>query len=248
MRKTLSPSLLASAITLCCMALAAPALAQDSPPAAAHKSAEPVELERVVATAQKRSENVMEVASAVSVINEERLKALGATRLTDFSAYVPGFQVDSGGAPGQTTMALRGVAPLGGGSIIGTYIDETPIGPSSNKQRATSYALDLLPYDVQSVEVLRGPQGTLYGASAMGGLFKYITKSADPDAFEFRAGMDVNATREAGKAGNGVRTAFNVPLVEGKLGLRASFSRQGTPGYVDQPDLSGSDARDSNGY
>ena len=247
---TLTRCILATTITLCCMGLANPALAEqaDTDTDGSRKKPDVVELERVLATAQKRSENVMEVASGVSVISEERLEAFGATRLSDFAAYVPGFQVDSGGAPGQTTMALRGIAPLGGGSIIGTYIDETPIGPSSNKQRATSYALDLLPYDIQSVEVLRGPQGTLYGASSMGGLFKYTTKAADPDAFEFRAGMDVNATEEAGKAGNAVRTSFNVPLVEGKVGLRASFSRQGTPGYVDQPDLAGSDAKDSNGY
>lgn len=248
MRKPMKRSILASTVTLCCMGLATSAMAQDADADGSRSTPDVVELDRVVATAQKRSENVMEVAAGVSVISEERLEAFGATRLNDFAAYVPGFQVDSGGAPGQTTMALRGVAPLGGGSIIGTYIDDTPIGTSSNKQRATTYALDLLPYDIQSVEVLRGPQGTLYGASSMGGLFKYITKAADPDGLEFRAGMDVNATREAGDVGTGVRTSFNVPLVEGKLGLRASMSRQGTPGYVDQPDLAGDDAKDSNGY
>jgi len=248
MRKPMKRSILASTVTLCCMGLATTAMAQDADADGSRSTPDVVELDRVVATAQKRSENVMEVAAGVSVISEERLEAFGATRLNDFAAYVPGFQVDSGGAPGQTTMALRGVAPLGGGSIIGTYIDDTPIGPSSNKQRATTYALDLLPYDIQSVEVLRGPQGTLYGASSMGGLFKYITKAADPDGFEFRAGMDVNATKEAGDVGTGVRTSFNVPLIEGKLGLRASLSRQGTPGYVDQPDLTGEDAKDSNGY
>ncbi len=248
MRKPMKRSILASTVTLCCMGLATSAMAQDADADGSRSTPDVVELDRVVATAQKRSENVMEVAAGVSVISEERLEAFGATRLNDFAAYVPGFQVDSGGAPGQTTMALRGVAPLGGGSIIGTYIDDTPIGTSSNKQRATTYALDLLPYDIQSVEVLRGPQGTLYGASSMGGLFKYITKAADPDGLEFRAGMDVNATREAGDVGTGVRTSFNVPLIEGKLGLRASMSRQGTPGYVDQPDLAGDDAKDSNGY
>lgn len=252
MRKTMKRSILATMCALCCGGLAGAASAQDAASDAnadaRAKAPDAIELDRVVATAQKRSENIMEVPAGVSVISEARLEALGATRLNDFSAYVPGFQVDSGGAPGQTTMALRGVAPLGGGSIIGTYIDDTPIGPSSNKQRATTYALDLLPYDIQNVEVLRGPQGTLYGAGAMGGLFKYITKSADPDSFEFRAGMDINSTSEAGDLGNGVRTSFNVPLVEGRVGLRASFSRQSTPGYVDQPDLAGKDAEDSNGY
>ena len=246
--RTMKRSILASTLAMCCAGQVPQVFAQAAENDAVRRAPDAVELDRVVATAQKRSENVMEVASGVSVISEERLEAFGATRLTDFAAYVPGFQVDSGGAPGQTTMALRGVAPLGGGSIIGTYIDDTPIGPSTNKQRATTYALDLLPYDIQSVEVLRGPQGTLYGAGAMGGLFKYITKAADPDVIEFRAGMDVNSTHEAGDLGIGLRAAMNAPIVEGRVGLRASFSRQVTPGYVDQPDLSGDDAKDSNGY
>ncbi|WP_337245202.1 TonB-dependent receptor [Luteimonas sp. gir] len=246
--RTMKPSILATTLAMCCAGQVPQVFAQDAENDTVRQAPDAVELDRVVATAQKRSENVMEVASGVSVISEERLEAFGATRLTDFAAYVPGFQVDSGGAPGQTTMALRGVAPLGGGSIIGTYIDDTPIGPSTNKQRATTYALDLLPYDIQSVEVLRGPQGTLYGAGAMGGLFKYITKAADPDVIEFRAGMDVNSTHEAGDLGIGLRAAMNAPIVEGRVGLRASFSRQVTPGYVDQPDLSGDDAKDSNGY
>jgi len=122
MRKTMTRSILATTVSLCCMGLATSALAQDADADADGNRSTPdvVELDRVVATAQKRSENVMEVAAGVSVISEERLEAFGATRLNDFAAYVPGFQVDSGGAPGQTTMALRGVAPLGGGSIIGT--------------------------------------------------------------------------------------------------------------------------------
>ena len=252
MRKTMKRSILATMCALCCAGLAGAASAQDAASDAnvdnRAKAPDAVELDRVVATAQKRSENIMEVPAGISVINEGRLESLNAARLTDYAAYIPGFQVDSGGAPGQTTMALRGVAPLGGGAIIGTYIDDTPIGPSSNKQRATSYALDLLPYDIESVEVLRGPQGTLYGAGAMGGLFKYVTKSGDPDAFEFRAGMDVNSVSEAGDIGTGVRTAFNLPLVEGRVGLRASFARQTTPGYVDQPALAGKDGKDSNGY
>lgn len=252
MRKTMKRSILATMCALCCAGLAGAASAQDAASDAnadvRAKAPDAIELDRVVATAQKRSENIMEVPAGVSVISEARLESLNAARLTDYAAYIPGFQVDSGGAPGQTTMALRGVAPLGGGAIIGTYIDDTPIGPSSNKQRATTYALDLLPYDIESVEVLRGPQGTLYGAGAMGGLFKYITKSGDPDAFEFRAGMDVNSVSEAGDVGTGVRAAFNLPLVEGRVGLRASFARQTTPGYVDQPALAGKDGKDSNGY
>ena len=244
MRTARNRSTLALACALGLLGSAAHAQEGDAPAARASR-ADAVELDRVVATAQKRTENVAEVPMAISVISEERLERLNAGRLTDYAAYVPGFQVDSGGAPGVTSMALRGLAPMGGGAIIGTYIDEAPINPSNNKNRATSYALDLLPYDVQSVEILRGPQGTLYGASAMGGLFKYITRSADTENFEFRAGMDLSSVSEADELGTGVRAAANIPLKEGKLGMRASFARQTTPGYVDEPNMG---LEDTNGY
>lgn len=246
MRATHKRSTLALACALSMAAMvvhAADEVADD--PQASRSDTDMVELERVVATAQKRSESIMEVPMGISVISEERLESLNAGRLTDYAAYVPGFQVDSGGVPGVTSMSLRGMAPLGGGAIIGTYIDDSPINPSSNKNRATGYALDLLPYDVESVEILRGPQGTLYGASSMGGLFKYITRSADTENFEFRAGMDVNSVSDASDLGTSVRAAANAPLKEGKLGMRVSFARQTTPGYIDEKNLG---VEDSNPY
>ena len=245
MRKMMKRSVLASMCALCCAGIASNAMAQEAAKETPARASDTVELERVVATAQKRTESIMEVPMGISVISEERLESLNAGRLTDYAAYVPGFQVDSGGAPGVTTMALRGVAPLGGGAIIGTYIDDTPVNPSGNKNRATSFALDLLPYDIQSVEILRGPQGTLYGASSMGGLFKYITRSADTENFEFRAGMDVSSVSDADELGTGVRAAANIPLTEGKLGMRVSFARQTTPGYIDEKILG---QEDTNGY
>lgn len=231
----------------CALGLATTGLAHAQDPAQPGPSDadRPIELERVTASAQKRTESITEVPMGISVLGEQRLEQLGAGRLTDYAAYVPGFQVDSGGAPGVTSMSLRGIAPLGGGAIIGTYIDDSPVNPSGNKQRATSYALDMLPYDVESIEVLRGPQGTLYGGSAMGGLFKYITRAADTENHEFRAGMELNTISGGSKLGTGVRASANIPLEEGKLGMRASFSRQTTPGYVNEVNLG---RNDTNSY
>src|SRR4029078_5579132 len=94
--------------------------------------------------------------------------------------YVPGLNVTSSGTPGQTTITLRGIAPISSGAPAATYVGEAPLASSGLYQRATIFSLDLLPDDVQRVEVLRGPQGTLYGAGAMGGLLKYVPR--DPDA------------------------------------------------------------------
>ncbi len=93
------------------------------------------------------------------------------TQISDLVGYIPGLTVINDGSPGQASLGLRGVSPLSAGSTVATYIDETPIGTSGNYGGGSTNMLDLLPYDFQSVEVLRGPQGTLYGASALGGVF-----------------------------------------------------------------------------
>ena len=92
---------------------------------------------------------------------------------------------------------MRGIAALSSGSTVGTYVDETPLGSNSLYQQATLFALDLLPYDIDSIEVLRGPQGTLYGAGAMGGLIKYVMKKPDTTQNEFRVGMGIADTQGA---------------------------------------------------
>ena len=90
---------------------------------------------------------------------------------------------------------MRGVAPLSSGSTVGTYVDETPLGSSGLYQPANLFALDLLPYDIDRIEVLRGPQGTLYGAGAMGGLIKYVTVKPDLTQTEFRVGGGMSTRR-----------------------------------------------------
>jgi len=187
----------------------------------------------VLVTAQKRSENLQDVPASVSVFDTEKLIQLHATQLNDYAAYLPGVNIASGGTPGQTTITLRGVAPIGPGSVVGTYIDDTPLGSSANYARATTFALDLMPYDVERVEVLRGPQGTLYGAGAMGGLLKYVLRDPNLSEFEFRVGAEGSSVGNADDLGWGVRAALNAPLISQKLAFRASFFDQETPGFID---------------
>src|SRR6478735_63748 len=158
-------------------------------------------LDQVVVTANKRKENIREVATSVSVISDTQLENFNSTQLSDYSSYVPGLQLQSSGTPGQTQVSMRGIAALSPGSTVGTYVDETPIGSNNLYQQATLYTLDLLPYDVDRVEVLRGPQGTLYGAGAMGGLIKYTMKKPDPTTTEFRVGAGLSDTQGAGSLG-----------------------------------------------
>jgi outer membrane receptor protein involved in Fe transport len=186
----------------------------------------------IIVSAQKRAENLQDVPASVSVFGEQQLVRLHATQLTDYAAYMPGINIGSGGTPGQTTITLRGIAPVGPGSVVGTYIDDTPLGASNNFARATFFALDMMPYDVERIEVLRGPQGTLYGAGSMGGLLKYVMRDPSTDALEFRAGVEGFDVAGASDAGWGARAGANVPL-GANVALRASYFTQSTPGYID---------------
>jgi iron complex outermembrane receptor protein len=187
----------------------------------------------VIVTAQKRAEDVQDVPSSVSVFGDDQLKRLNATSLIDYAGYVPGFNVNSGGTPGQTSLTLRGVAPVGPGAVVGTYIDDTPLGSSGNFARATIYALDMLPDDIERVEVLRGPQGTLYGAGAMGGLVKYAMRNPDLQDFGVGLGMETFNIENADDLGWGARGWLNAPFVTDRLGLRVSAFTEETAGYGD---------------
>jgi outer membrane receptor protein involved in Fe transport len=224
---TCSISALLAGMTVCNVAHA------ETPASpSADKGEAPLE---IVVTAQKRTENILSVPASVSVIGGDRLSAQHATQLQDYAAYVPGLQVDSGGTPGQTSITLRGIAPIGSGAAVGTYIDDAPLGSSGLYAFANSFQLDLMPYDLKGVEILRGPQGTLYGASTMGGLVKYVLEQADTDTFRAAIGGDLLGVRNGDSVGGGVRGMVNLPLVPGTLAIRASGFYERTPGYIDNP-------------
>jgi iron complex outermembrane receptor protein len=212
------------------LALSAPAAwAQQASPVTGDEA---VSLDSVIVTANKRQENIREVATAISRLGETQLENLNATQMADYASYVPGLQVQSSGTPGQVRVSMRGIAALSPGSTVGTYVDDAPVGSNSLYQQATLYQLDLLPYDIESIEVLRGPQGTLYGAGAMGGLIKYTMRKPDVLNREFRVGGGLSSPRDGG-SGHSYRFGMNLPLVEDALALRASFAKNALPGYVD---------------
>jgi outer membrane receptor protein involved in Fe transport len=201
--------------------------------ASASESNAAVLIEEVLVTAQKRTENMQDVPGSVSVFDSGRVRQLHATTILDYAAYIPGLNVSSGGSPGQTMITLRGIAPVGPGAVVGYYIDDTPLGSSSNYGGAREFGLDLMPYDVDHIEVLRGPQGTLYGAGAMGGLLKYVLRRPSTSAFEGWAGVETFGISSAEDFGWGVRAGANLPLVADRVGVWGSYFEQQTPGYID---------------
>lgn len=224
------------------LALLSTCASADEAPAS---ESEPQSMQPIIVTAQKRSEDIQTVPVSISVIGGEQLEQMHATQLSDYVNYVPGLQMISGGTPGVGTVVVRGISPLGSNSTVSTYIDETPLGSSSFYARSAGNVLDLLPYDVDSFQVFRGPQGTLWGAGALGGVIQYVTKQPDLDQRSVRAGGDVFALDGAGDLGVGARASVSVPLVPGTLAVSASVARQETPGYVDNVRTG---KKDQNGY
>ncbi|WP_432767920.1 MAG: TonB-dependent receptor [Sphingopyxis sp.] len=211
--------------SLAALAVAMPAQAQDA--AAIEASGE------IVVTAQKRVENVQDVPIAISVVGGEELQEQGSASLVDYAGYVPGMNVSNGGTPGQTTITLRGVAPLNGSQTVGIYLDDAPVGSSAIYNRAGAFTIDLMPYDLERIEVLKGPQGTLYGASSIGGLVKYVTVQPDTTQFKVRAGVEGFAIKGGDGLGWGAQVMVNAPIVQDKLAVSGSFAWRSTPGWVD---------------
>ncbi|HKN79103.1 MAG TPA: TonB-dependent receptor [Lysobacter sp.] len=233
-RRSLSTAI---AFTLA-LGMAGPVLAQQAAPATDAKAdpqakTQAQELDTVTVTANKREENIREVAVAITKISDQQLENFNSTQMSDFANYVPGLQLQSSGTPGQTQVSMRGIASLSPGSTVGSYIDETPLGSNGIYQQATLYQLDLLPYDVDSIEVLRGPQGTLYGAGAMGGLIKYTMKKPDLSNYELRVGAGLSDVQGGDDMGVNYRFGVNVPLVQDQAALRMSYSHNDVVGYVD---------------
>jgi outer membrane receptor protein involved in Fe transport len=204
----------------------------------AHAQAQPqggagVSVSEVVVTAEKRSEKLQNVAASVSVLSGQQLEQIHSTQLADWAGYVPGLALLANGAPGETTIALDGISPVSAASEVGVYVNDTPIGSSSSFQGTNGFSMDLMPYDLDRLEVLRGPQGTLYGASTMGGLIKYVLADPILDRFSGRIGGDLFGVDNSSAPGGGVRAMVNIPVVNDQLAIRASFYDESTPGYID---------------
>ncbi len=193
-------------------------------------------LDEIVVTAEKRVERLQDVPVPVTEISADTLLDSNQSRLQDYYASVPGLSLTASG-PGMVQLAIRGVTTGGNTNpTVGVAVDDVPYGSSSALTFAAQNVPSLDPSDLASVEVLRGPQGTLYGASSIGGLIKFVTVDPSTDSFSGRVQSEINSIYNAVDPGYGVRAAVNVPITD-TVAVRASgFSRQ-DPGYIDDPTL-----------
>ena len=209
----------------------------------------PVQLEEVLVTAQKRTERLQDVPVPVTAISAAMLVNQNLVRLQDYYNSVPGLSVATGDFRGDPILTIRGITTGGGGLVsptVGVVIDDVPYGSSTGKGGGGP-AIDIDPSDLSRVEVLRGPQGTLYGVSSIGGLLKYVTVDPTTDGFSGRVQVGISGVRNGADAGYNARAAANFPFSE-TLAIRASgFFRQ-DPGYVDDVLTGQNDVNKANVY
>jgi iron complex outermembrane recepter protein len=204
-------------------------------------------LEEIVVTAQKFEQKLSETPLSVTAISASNLEALAATQFRDFANTVPGLTFTTSGV-GSTQVNLRGITT--GNNIsptVGIYVDEVPYGSSTPFASGAQLALDVGLFDVSRIEILRGPQGTLYGASTMGGLLKYVSVLPDVGAFNAMARAGVVST-EGGGLGYDAAGAINVPLGGDNAAVRVSGFYTHDDGYIDNLALRRDDVNESNVY
>ncbi|MBL8650853.1 MAG: TonB-dependent receptor [Sphingopyxis sp.] len=192
----------------------------------------------IVVTAQKREQLLIDVPQSVSVVSGDALENIQATSFADYLKLVPGLQLNQT-TPGFGRLVIRGVNTGGVASTVAVYQDEMTFGSSSGLVNGAILAGDFDTFDIERIEVLRGPQGTIYGASSMGGVLKYVTKKPDTGAFEVRARGSVEATKGGDESFLG-SAVVNVPLGD-TLAFRASGFYRDYGGYIDSIGTAGSD-------
>ena len=200
--------------------------------AAANASAETnTGLEEIVVTAEKRNSTVQETAISMTAISGDQLKSQGLQTVEDLVGTVPGISLRTSG-PGQTEYEMRGLGSSGGSTAtVGFYLDETPLSASAVALNGRT-VIDADLFDLNHVEVLRGPQGTLYGAGSMGGTIKLVTNPPKLSTFEGAASVDLSQTDGGGTNGGG-NLMLNFPIGD-KAALRFVTTDKYISGWIDR--------------
>lgn len=189
-------------------------------------------LAEVVVTAQKRESTADKTPISMTAVTGADLQDRGITDFSSIAAQIPSVSMKTNG-PGQTEFEMRGMTSGGGNSpTVGFYLDDVPMTAPAAAQNG-KVVIDPTLYDLNRIEVLRGPQGTLYGSGSMGGTIKLITNQPNLSGFQAGAQAILSGT-DGGGFNHGENAMLNLPLVSGKLALRLVASDQDTSGWIDR--------------
>src|ERR1700757_1357804 len=205
--------------------LAEPALAQQS-------RSDSSQLEEVIVTAQKRESTVQTTPISLTAVSGRDIEDRGLTELSNLVLSVPGVSMRTSG-PGMGEFEMRGIASTGGNSpTVGFYYDETPLtAPAASNEGKIVISPAL--YDLNRVEVLRGPQGTLYGSGSMGGTIKVVPNAPNPNAFDASAALTL-ADTDHGGFDHAENAMVNLPFGSGLGAVRIVGSYSQDAGWIDR--------------
>ncbi|WP_157074239.1 TonB-dependent receptor [Pseudoxanthomonas mexicana] len=189
-------------------------------------SGEVKELGSVTVTARKRSERQIDVPIAMTAVTGEQIDAFGISNIAEIISMTPGAgSVDNGG--GFTQVQIRGVSSSLGGNDNGYYLDEIPFTGVS-----VPWYPEARSWDIDRVEILKGPQGTLFGEGSMGGTVRILTRK--PDFNEFGGAIEASAsTTQGGSDGWGGKAVVNIPLIDDRLAARVAVTDEKLSGWTD---------------
>ncbi|MHB8475753.1 MAG: TonB-dependent receptor [Steroidobacteraceae bacterium] len=209
----------------CCTALTGAVWAQLTPPSQ--------DLQEIVVTAEKRESTVQKTPISITAISGADLQAEGLSDMTSVAQQVPGISFKTSG-PGQTEFEMRGLTSTGGESpTVGFYLDDAVLTPAAMAQNGKT-VIDPSLFDLNRVEVLRGPQGTLYGAGSMGGTIKLVTNQPDPHAFGANVEVIGSDTTGSGGFNHTENVMLNIPLMQDVAALRLVGTDEYIDGWIDR--------------
>jgi len=182
----------------------------------------------IIVTAQKREQNLAEVPLSIAVLDGQELERRGANAIEDVQYAIPGLAITQL-APSQQRVSLRGISAFGGLPTVGVYLDEMPLNVEVSQ---TGQDVRLL--DIRRIEVLRGPQGTLYGEGSLGGTIRYITNDVALARVEASARLGAGVIEGGGTEAD-LEGAVNLPVVTDRVGVRLAASYRRFGGWIDNP-------------
>jgi outer membrane receptor protein involved in Fe transport len=233
-RKGLRPRTTAAGLSAFASAIALStgiASAQTQPAAAPASSAPSASasVQEVVVTAQKRSQNLQAVPISITALSSSDVAAAHVSGFDDLSRVAPALSFDASASVGTTNVSIRGVSSQAGAATVGLYIDDVSV---TTKNFFYEGAVEPILSDLDRIEVLRGPQGTLYGDSSEGGTIRFIAKAPNMSVYTGEATVETSNTAHGGENYSGV-ASVSIPLVPDVLAIRISGSSSSDSGWID---------------
>jgi outer membrane receptor protein involved in Fe transport len=225
-----------SLLAVCVLLVARHAGATDSSGTSAPTAGNDI-LEEIVITAERREEIINKVPISVTAFSQKTMDDLHIQSFNDLASIVPGMVVSTpqSGVQGSTDVAIRGIFSGGNAPTTQFYIDETPVAIRRQDGAGPAGSPHPLIFDLDRVEVLRGPQGTLFGSSAMGGAIRYITPQPNLTDASGYAKLDIGYTHN-GAPNYEAGMAYGAPVVAGVAGFRVSGWFESESGFIDRED------------